>query len=331
MTTQNPDRRYNTTRFETLTYRGKHYTVPILSNDGFAVEPDSSAVFFEPLDPSPILDCLNSTWDLANFRVPRRPVRLGFLPVADRYDFSYPVMPRTLDLPIKFPGSAGRIPADFDQLQPLIQRVFNIEARLNPSCYDEYYCYLTVDQGTVQPGSLQREAPCHVDGFQGARWQPKVRVNHTYTVTDCLPTVYYEQPFDFSALDEARHNFFWEMNRQVAATNSAHAWRPEPYELTLMDGYTVHRGDVAETALFRTWVRLSFEVRIFDRLGNAHNPLFRYNWEMVPRDIEGLGLVAFDPDSDPTLRVFPWQDTDGAAFSERTQRTQPNLRPRSRP
>lgn len=314
-------------RTETLTYRGKHYTVPILSEEGISIEPDGDALFFEPLDDSPILDRLNSVWDLANFRVPRRPVRLGIMGAEGRADFSRPGMPRTLDLPIKFPGSDVRLPLDFLQLRPAIQRVFDIEHRLNPGCYDEYYCYLTVDQGPVRPGALQREAPCHVDGFQGARWQPKVRVNHTYTITDCLPTVYYAQPFDFSRLDEAKHNFFWEMNRQVALTNSAHAWRPEPFELTLMDGYTVHRGDVAEVETLRTWVRLSFEVRIFDRLGNAHNPLFRYDWPMVPRDIEGLGLVAFDPNSDPTLRVFPWQDESGVAFDDRARRTQPNLKP----
>ena len=314
-------------RTETLTYRGKHYTVPILSEEGIRIEPDGDALFFEPLDPSPILDCLNSTWDLAHFAVPRRPVRLGHLSTRDRAAFSRPGLPRTLDLPIKFPGSDARLPLDFLQLRPVVQRVLDIEHRLNPTCYDEYYCYLTVDQGLVRPGALQREAPCHVDGFQGARWQPKVRVNHTYTITDCLPTVYYAQPFDFSRLDEAKHNFFWEMNRQVAATNSAHAVRTEPFELTLMDGYTVHRGDVAEVETYRTWVRLSFEVRIFDRLGNAHNPLFRYAWPMVPRDIEGLGLVAFDPDSDPSLRVFPWQDESGAAFADRSQRTQPNLKP----
>ena len=66
--------------------------------------------------------------------------------------------------------------------------------------------------------------------------------------------------------------------------------------------------------------------RVFDRLGNAHNPHFRYQWPMVPRDIEGLGLVPFDPGCDPSLRVFPWQDTDGQPFSDRSLRTQPKLR-----
>lgn len=310
-------------------YRGKHYTMPAFdSADAVILEPNPDAALPELPSDSPILANIGKVWDLENFKIPRQPVRLGHIPESARAAFQRPGMPRTLDMPIKFPGSEFRVPAAFAQLRWLIQRVADLEIAVNPRCYDEFYCYLTVDQTTVEPGTLQREAPCHVDGFQGARWTPKVRVNHTYTVSDVLPTAYYVQPFDFTALDEARHNFFWEMNRQVAATNSAHEWHADPWELTLMDGYTVHRGAASPVATARTWVRLSFEVRIFDRLGNAHNPLFRYDWPMLPRDIEGLGLEVFDPNSDPSLRVFPWQDVDGNPHQDRSLRTQPNLRPR---
>jgi hypothetical protein len=113
----------------------------------------------------------------------------------------------------------------------------------------------------------------------------------------------------------------------VALTNSQFVWQPESYELVLMDCYCVHRGVEAKQRLFRTWVRLSFEVRIFDRLGNAHNPLFSYDWAMVPRDIEELNLEAFDPQCDPSLRVFPWQNLEGSAHDNKLLRTKPNLKP----
>ena len=48
---------------------------------------------------------------------------------------------------------------------------------------------------------------------------------------------------------------------------------------------------------------------------------------VTARDIEELGLVAFDPDTDPSMRVFPHQDLDGSPLPA-GQRTQPNLRPR---
>jgi hypothetical protein len=310
-----------------LSYRGKHYTIPDLGNKGFSVVPEESRPKVSPPD-SPIIQALNQTWDLKHFLTPRKPISLGFLPNEERMLFSTQGMPRTLDLPIKFPGSEFRVPSAFQQLKPLIQRVANYEAEVNADCYDEYYCYMTVDQALVKKGVLQREAPCHVDGFQGARWNPKVRNNHTYVISDAIPTVYYAQPFDVTKLDEAKHNFFWEFNRQVALTNSEFAWKPEAYELNMMDCYTVHRGDNATEDTYRTWVRLSFEVRIFDRLGNAHNPLFQYNWAMVPRDIEGLHLEVFEPNADPSLHVFPWQKTDGSAYEDRKKRTQPNLKPR---
>ncbi|MFY0542428.1 hypothetical protein [Nannocystis pusilla] len=315
------------TEVHELGYRGKHYTVPGLADVGVRIEPDPKASLAALPEDSPILHKIGTIWDLENFKVARRPVELGQVPETERAALARPGMPRTLDMPIKFPGSDFRLPAELAQLRWLVQRVADLELAVNPRHYDEFYCYLTVDQGPVRGGVLQREAPCHVDGFQGARWQPKVRINHTYTVTDCLPTAYYVQPFDFTGLDEARHNFFFEMNNQVARTRSAHAWHAAPWELTLMDAYTVHRGAAAEVDTYRTWIRLSFEVRIFDRLGNAHNPMFRYAWDMVPRDIEGLGLVAWDPDSDPSLRVFPWQDERGEPHPDRHTRTQPRLKP----
>ena len=311
-----------------LGYRGKHFTLPTLSHEGFEIVADAAKnlVPIPSAAESPIIADLNSVWDTRKFLVPRIPVSLGLLTEEERSAFSRPGAPRTLDMPIKFPGSNFRIPKTLEQFRGAIERVAHFEAAANPGCFDEYYCYMTVDQGIVRPDTLQREAPCHVDGFQGARWNPKTRINHSYVVSDAIPTTYYPQPFDFSGLDEARHNFFWEMNRIVAATRSAHAWHPHNDEISMIDAYTVHRGTEAAEQTFRTWMRLSFEVRKFDRLGNAHNPLFAYDWEMVPRDIEGLGLVAFNEDCDPSLRVFPWQQTNGEAHADPKTRTKPALR-----
>ena len=311
-----------------LGYRGKRFTVPTLSHEGFEIVADAAKnrAAIPSAAESPIIADLNSVWDTRKFLVPRIPVSLGMLTDEERTAFSRPGAPRTLDMPVKFPGSNFRIPATLAQFRGAIERIAHFEAAANPDCFDEYYCYMTIDQGTVQPDTLQREAPCHVDGFQGARWNPKTRINHTYVVADAIPTTYYPQPFDFSAFDEARHNYFWEMNRIVAATRSVHAWHPQNNEINMIDAYTVHRGTEAAELTFRTWMRLSFEVRKFDRLGDAHNPMFAYDWEMVPRDIEGLGLVAFHDDCDPSLRVFPWQQIDGQPHADPKTRTKPVLK-----
>lgn len=316
-------------RIDHVEYNNKHYTLPIFCPEG--------GITFQPLhDPrivvstsSPIIQTMNQVWDLENFKTSRHPVSAGFIPEQLRnFMFnSHTVLPRTLDMPIKMPGSLEyRIPRIARQFVPSIQHVANFQQAANPHGHIDEFCYITIDGGWVEPGNLQREAACHVDGFQGARWNPKRKVNHTYTFSNVLPTFYYVQPFDFSLLDESKHNFFFEMNDQVQDSDSAFAWQPQPFEIVLMDGYTVHRGSEATKRVFRYFVRLSYEVRIFDRMGNAHNPLFDYNWEMVERDIEQLHLTRFRTGGDPANGCFPWQRTDGTPHEDRRIKTKPNLR-----
>jgi hypothetical protein len=314
-------------RMDRFSYRGKRYQVPIFDpSDPVVLRPRPLAVTVDR--DHPVIRSFDTTWDLAEFRVPRRPVSVGLVPGDELGAFGREGVTRVLDMPIKLPDVAEyRLPRALAQFSPVLQRIVDFENAVHPA-NEAYFAYLTIDQGWVGPGTLHREAPCHVDGFQGARWSPKCLVNHTYTVSDRLPTAYYAQPFDFTGLDERVHDFFWEMNAQVADTNEAHKWQPAAAEITLMDAYCVHRGVEAEARTFRTWLRLSFEERrrVFDRLGNAHNPLFDYAWEMVERDIEQLGLRAFRATCDPSLRVFPWQSLDGGPLPPGAPKTKPRLR-----
>lgn len=315
-------------RIDRFEYRGKRYQVPIFdAADPVILRPDPGRGVAVP-EASPVVRGIHGTWDIQEFLTPRRPVSLGALGAEELAMFARPGATRVLDMPIKMPDLAEyRLPRALAQFSATIQRIIDAEHRVNPH-HADYHAYLTIDQRWVQPGSLHREAPCHVDGFQGARWHPRCRTNHTYTVGDVLPTAYYVQPFDLTRLDERVHDLFWEMNAIVADTDEAHRWQPAPAEITLMDCYCVHRGVEANTAVFRTWLRLSFEERrrVFDRLGNAHNPLFEYAWEMVPRDIEQLGLRAYRQDSDASLRVFPWQAVDGSPLPAGAPKTKPRLR-----
>lgn len=321
-------------RIDRFQYRGKRYEVPIFDTADPVIlraEPDRCSVP-APGD-EPVIRDIHSIWDLAQFRQARRPVSLGQLDARELATFTLPNVPRVLDMPIKLPDcDEYRLPHALRQFAQAVQRMIDFEHRVNPH-HRDYFAYLTIDQRVVRAGSLHREAPCHVDGFQGARWQPKCHTNHTYTVSDVLPTAYYVQPFDFTGLDERVHDFFWEMNAQVADRDGASRYQPHPGEITLMDCYCVHRGVESAAAQPRTWMRLSFEERrrIFDRLGNGHNPLFDYSWPMVERDIEQLGLIAFRSDGDPSHRVFPWQDLDGKPLSPGAPKTKPHLRRQSTP
>ncbi|CAF1604566.1 unnamed protein product, partial [Didymodactylos carnosus] len=305
-----------------LEYNGKDYFIPQLTaNGGIILKPNQTTAksHQEILQhcqskQHPILNDLNTIYDLKKFDTPRIPITTDILTVEERKLIGTISLPRVLDLPIKMVNNEEyRIPKELIGLSGIIQKVIDFEYALNKDFANHYYCYLTVDRGLMRPGETLREAPCHVDGFQGSRWNPKCLLNHTYSMSDILPTKYYIQPFGFKQLDEAKHDFFWEMNRQVAIHNSLYCWQPVEGAITLMDAYTVHRGTESEIEQERTFIRLSYEERIFDRLGNAINPMFQYDWKFQPRDIESLNLVAFDTECHPSLRVFPHQLLDNEA------------------
>ncbi len=316
-------------RMETVKYNNKTYHIPVINRSEGA-----DTIRPQPIDDlkvdmeAPVIRDLNQPFDIERMLEPRTPVSIGKLPPAAQRLLVAPSLARNiLDLPIKFPGSPIRLPAEYAAAAPIAQRFADAMAVLNAQCYDEYYFYLTFRRSVVQPGGQHHHAPVHVDGFQGARWNPKHRANHTITVSNCIKTVFFNQPIDLRPLDLAKHDAFWEMNRQVAATDAAHAWTGyDDFDIMLMDAYCPHIAGEATARQERTWVRISAETRIFDRLGNAHNPFFAYNWDMVPRDIEQLNLEPFDNSGDPSLYRFPWQAIDGSVNPQGVA-TVPKLRP----
>ncbi len=75
------------------------------------------------------------------------------------------------------------------------------------------------------------------------------------------------------------------------------------YEIYLMNAYLVHEGTEARQAGFRTFLRVSFDVKEFDRLGNTHNPMFDYNWGMAPRETQS-GLLEYQELGDGLTKVL---------------------------
>jgi hypothetical protein len=119
-------------RVEELAYRGKRYQVPSLD------PADPVVLTARPLDGatralldaqrgSPILQKLHTTWDLANFLVPRRPVRLGILDPAALATMCQPDAVRVLDLPVKMPDLGEvRLPRALARHAPVVQRILDV-------------------------------------------------------------------------------------------------------------------------------------------------------------------------------------------------------------
>ncbi len=248
----------------------KSYRQPELRAKGSCWEPSMS---YPGILPGP-----NPIWSFDKLDGMHRPIVTGVRPSAL---FSQDC-PSVLDMPIKMPGDKEyRLPSELNQFQDLVSKVAGLEHSVNSSI-DLCYAYLTIDQGWVNPGDTQRTDGWHVDGFQGARVFPKVESDHSYIVQDKYPTHFSLQDFRLSHLDPEKDNFFWEMDRQALG---APTWRARPYEVLMMDAYTVHKAAVAHEGGFRTFFRLTYSVRQFDRLGNTINPIFNYDWDMVTRDV----------------------------------------------
>ncbi len=263
--------------YEQLKYGTLELFIPTLSADGFTLR--GSELALTPPWQAPVLLSLNSVWNIEQFKIARQPWRICPMP------FSPLKVPMVLDLPIKFPGTEYRVPKELCQLMPILQRIVNIEGTINP-VFEQAYAYLTVDTRPVTRGSSQRNGskPCaHVDGFQGRRILPTT-IEHHYILTSSLPTEYHFQSFNVDHFD-AEENFFDFLNKQVKPDSViTHA----PFELLMTDSYTVHSASVAAVDQERNFLRLSFGERIFDRLGNSHNPMFTYNWQMTERCFQPL-------------------------------------------
>jgi len=206
------------------------------------------------------------------------------------YKFSRHSDIRVLDMPIKFAGSNDyKLPKELNQFDEVIAKAISFEHEINPGVKD-YYAYLTIDQGNVPAGKHQRKPGCHVNGFQGARHRVKRPVCRSYLAYDRIPPVFYPQYFATYHLNEDLHNFFLSFEEQ---SDPIAAVTYDPYQIICTTAYTVHKSDTADTPLYRTFFRLTYDTIIYDRIGNTHNPLYHYKWPMVAR--EGRRLLGHKP------------------------------------
>lgn len=262
-------------------YGHNTFEVPQMSTHGVTLHPQPYTLNTSTYNQQTMAD-LHSSWDLKQFAQPRQPFEIGSIPEPAVFKEG---STRVLDMPIKLAGSNEyKIPDNLLPFVSLIQKIIDHEhSLLSSDQILKYNAYLTIDQSQVHAGTLQRNSGAHVDGFQGARIAPKTTINHSYVAANSTPTTFFPQAFNFSQLDERVHNIFLEMNVQA---NETKAFQTKPDTLYLMDAYTVHRAEPATEDCFRTFLRVSYDVKPFDRLGNTINPLLNYDWEMVPREAQ---------------------------------------------
>lgn len=174
-----------------------------------------------------------------------------------------------------------RVPYSDRSLSEIIDRCLEYEKNINPN-WNHYYTYLTIDQRFVEAGFTHRREGIHFDGMQGVAYPQKMPVCHSYIVCNTLPTRFYLHKFLAIHLSEARNNWFFELEQQA---QKEIVFYPKPFDIFLMTAYQVHEAVPAINFTTRTFVRVEFTLKKYNRIGNTVNPLMRIDWEFIDREI----------------------------------------------
>lgn len=242
------------------------YQAPELSLEG--------SIYFYPqglwtptIDPDNIAYyTLFKPFNLNSYLSPRLPIDMGWTDVKEWDDCQVNV----LRMPLKFPGTSYKVPGALASLMPLISRAAAYESYINP-LHDDCFCHITFDRSTVEAGQYHRFPGFHGDGIQGTKLTPKVNVEHSYILTTNPPTEFCLQPFFLKHLDEAKHNYFLEFDKQAKECN---VYKSLPDHLYLIDPYMVHRTPVIEQSVNRIFVRITYAFTELQHPKNTINPLF---------------------------------------------------------
>lgn len=213
---------------------------------------------------NPAYNSLFQPFSLGQYLYPRPPIDMGLV------DNEPDECPNVLRLPLKFPGTEYRVPSDIYTLSKLIRRVADYEKFINPD-HDRTFCHITFDRSLVNPGEFHRFPGFHGDGIQGTKLTPKVIVEHSYIICSNPPTEFCLQPFFLKHLDESKHNFFLEFDKQAQRGN---IYTSLPGHLYLIDPYMVHRTPEIEWQVSRYFMRITYAFTELQHPKNTLNPLF---------------------------------------------------------
>jgi len=217
-------------------------------------------------------------WNPDRFKVKRKPIRIA--EIKEKEEFSKPNKISVLDMVIKLPQGEIKVPFKSKSINEIIDRVLEHEKEINPN-WENYYIYLTLHQSFVKKGDSQRRGGAHFDGMQGKRYKEKLPTCHSYIVSDAIPTIFHTNEFDPTDLTY-NDNWFKKLSKQVDPKMD---FIIKPYNIYFMTSYHLHSAVPTTEDTFRTFVRVEFSLKKFDREDNTRNKLLPVNWDFKERDI----------------------------------------------
>lgn len=183
-----------------------------------------------------------------------------------------------LYLPIKIEGSFLKIPKRLSPIKPLVK--FAMNDRWDSLGDEDMHIYLTVKRNFASPGNPLNRPGWHCDGFGTD--------DINYIWTDVFPTRLWEgdpeqvlsEPVSKSHIDSLGQ---FEL---LAEGHPEGVREIETNTLVRLDPYVIHTPPlIPAPGGMRTFVKISFSRHRYNLIGNSHNYLLDYDWEMHPRDV----------------------------------------------
>ena len=184
-------------------------------------------------------------------------------------------------LPVNIPGAMTYIimqrfavPERLQVLNPLVYAAVNDWVDNYYQHGDaEPYVYLTARHGFATPGNPLNRPGWHCDGFG----------------TDDINYVWWDGPgtrFAEQSFGEISDDHFVSL-KQFEARIWDHNIRTYGSKLLLrLDPYVVHSTpEIEPPGCMRSFVKISISKHRYNLIGNSHNYMLDYDWEMYPRDI----------------------------------------------
>lgn len=137
--------------------------------------------------------------------------------------------------------------------------------------YIDSYVYLTVKYRFVSPTSPMNRLGYHSDSF--------LSDDINYIWSDCFPTIFSKSDFLLSNNDLQS---LVEMEQQAKEKDQV---TYNINELLRLTQYNIHKVAPVTDSRMRGFFKLSFSKEKFNLIGNTHNYLLDYKWEMKPRGI----------------------------------------------
>ncbi len=214
---------------------------------------------------------IESTFNINFLKNERVPLDLG------EYKFDLFPESRTNHYLIKSSDSVGYFFGEFKNTE-IEEFVKFVSSKLSELGLEEKdrYCFMTVDQGWVEPGKTLRTSGWHLDGLQGDEVQIKKAVDFEFFWFDCLPTLFAPQPFDINGLNLSTHNVFDWLGRQVDLAKILEA---KPFRIYGINPYHVHRANEAKEKVYRRFIRLAYTYIPVTSVRMTINPEMKYNYD----------------------------------------------------